>query len=205
MSKSIQSAVLAVVAPSAEPAPSAQPAKRPVSAAFAAGLAAGQTEVNRVESAAQGIADALASMPADFELTVATYATLRAEWVAGYAEGFGCTEKRAQNAWAEVWRAACDAFGFAKPQSERALAAQAQRAPQVQANKAGKAAQKAAAEAAKAALAPVPPIKGAEAAKRIKIEVIAIEAHIIDLFRRGKFGDVITIMHSEAEKAEARK
>lgn len=127
-------------------------------------------------------ADALAAFRECFaNCDVPTYNAKRKDWVTAYDAARG-TEGGAKR-FSEIVRAA----GVVKPQTAAAAAKQAKRKASG-AGKAGTAADKRT-RAAKAAIAPVPQKAGdgAAAAKRVKMELSAIEAHLIGLIRAGKF------------------
>lgn len=149
------------------------------SLAYKLGFSAGKNASDALVDNVTAIGDALKANP-----TPATYKAMRADWIKGYMAGYGCTEKRAENAWAETWRHVEQAFNMKKPQSTAAAAKQAQRM------------KNAPAKPAKT----TPPTDGDVAAKAVKVELSAIEAHIVSLWKRGKFADIIQICQSEAEK-----
>lgn len=124
------------------------------------------------------------------ELTPAKYKAMREQWIKGYASGMACTEKRAANAWAEVWKGVESAHGFKKPKSAEAEKKAAQRAAKPASSD----------KSQKTGNVPDAPDAGEKTAKAVKVELSAIEAHILSLWRRGRFGDIVTLVQSEAEK-----
>lgn len=124
------------------------------------------------------------------EITPAQYKTMRSQWVSGYMSGMGCTEKRAANAWATVWNGVESAHGFKKPKSAEAEKKAAQRAAKPAVDK-----------SRTTGNVPDAPDAGEKTAKAVKVELSAIEAHILSLWRRGRFGDIVSLVQSEAEKA----
>ena len=124
------------------------------------------------------------------ELTIAAYTLARAEWVKGYAAGFECTDKRAENAWAELFALT----GLKKPQTAEA---------------ARKAAVRKAAKSAdgvnpngKASAAPVAPVTGdakATDAKEARTWALnATEENLIKWFREGKFAMIEALISAQA-------
>jgi hypothetical protein len=158
------------------------------SVAFTLGFNAG---INAGNWMADSVAAVGEHLQADKALTVATYKALRAEWVKGYAVGYGSSEKRAENAWAAVWKGVELAYGFKKPQSTAAAAKQASRAKTTKADKSQTAGNVKA------------PTTGSDKADALKLELSSMEAHIISLWRAGKFGVLVDIARKEAEKTEA--
>ena len=124
------------------------------------------------------------------EITPAQYKAMREQWIKGYMSGMGCTEKRAQNAWATVWQGVEAAHGFKKPKSAEAEKKAAQRAAKPASSD----------KSQKTGNVPDSPIAGEKTAKAVKVELTSIEAHILSLWRRGRFGDIVTLVQSEAEK-----
>jgi hypothetical protein len=119
---------------------------------------------------------------------VAEFKTRRDCWVTAYTARMGCSDKGAANRFAEMVRAA----EVTKPQTAEA---------------AKKAEQRAAAAPAKpdksrdAGNGIAAPAKGAAIGTKVKAELSAMEAHIIDLYRRGKLADIITMLQSEIQTA----
>lgn len=122
-------------------------------------------------------------------LDVKTYTSARAEWIKGYTAGFGCSEKRSENAWAELFRLT----GIKKPQTAEA-------AKKAELRKATKAAD-AANPLGKAEKAPTAPIKGAD--KAIKAGdtrtwvLSATEENLIRWFREGKLAMIEALLHAQ--------
>ena len=140
-------------------------------------------------------AEALAAFRECFaNCDVPTYNAKRKEWVAAYdaARGVEGGAKR----FSEIVRAA----GVIKPQTAAAAAKQAKRKASGM-GKAGTAADKRT-RAAKA-VGPVPQKAGdgSAAAKRVKMELSAIEAHLIGLIRAGKFVQAAECVASMAPAA----
>ena len=150
--------------------------------AFEAGRAAGRQAGNWLAESVHAIAEILPG-----ELTPAQYRAIRAEWARGYAETFGCKEVSAQNQWAKVWKGVESAYGFKKPQTEEARRKAAQRAAQ-RATATGDG-------------EPVPPAKGKQAAQKARMELSAIEAHLVSLLRRGQFKACVDVIHKLAEES----
>lgn len=115
----------------------------------------------------------------------AAFESCRADFVSAYCEARGTTaeDKKANAAARKGWSRVMAGLGIEKPASESAAAV-------------AKRAQRAAKPAAEKA-----PAKGTEKAVAVKQELTAIEAHIISLFRRGRFADIVDLIRSEAEKA----
>ena len=138
------------------------------------------------------------------DLTPASYKTMREQWIKGYVTAMKCTEKRGENAWATVWRGVETDHGIKKPKSSAAVKKAAQRdtakttKPETAPDAPAKGAK--VAKTTKPETAPDAPAKGAKVAKTTKIELSAIEAHILSLWRRGRFGDIVALVQSEAEK-----
>ena len=149
-----------------------------------AGVAIGNWLAVSVNSVAE-------QLKANKEITPAQYKAMREQWIKGYMSGMDCTEKRAQNAWATVWQGVESAHGFKKPKSAEAAKKAAQRAAKPASSD----------KSQKAGNVPDAPADGAKATKAIKTELSAIEAHILSLWRRGRFGDIVALAQSEAEKA----
>ena len=124
-------------------------------------------------------------------ITPAQYKTMREQWVKGYVSGMGCTEKRAANAWATVWQGVESSHGFKKPKTAEAAKKAAQRAAKPKTED----------KSRTTGNVPDSPTEGAKATRAIKTELSAIEAHIVNLWRRGRFGDIVQLVQSEAEKA----
>lgn len=155
---------------------------------FALGHEAGVAIGNWLAVSVNAVAEQL---KVNREITPAQYKTMRTQWVNGYMSGMNCTEKRAANAWATVWNGVEAAHGFKKPKTAEAAKKAAQRA----------AAKPAAVDKSqKAGNVPDAPDAGEKAAKAVKVELSAIEAHILSLWRRGRFGDIVALVQSEAEK-----
>lgn len=150
-----------------------------------AGVAIGNWLAVSVQSVAE-------QLKVNKELTPAQYKTMREQWIKGYMSGMDCTEKRAQNAWATVWQGVEAAHGFKKPKSAEAEKKAAQRAAAKPASSD---------KSQKAGNVPDAPDAGEKTAKAVKVELSAIEAHILSLWRRGRFGDIVALAQSEAEKA----
>ena len=155
------------------------------SVAFTLGFNAG---INAGNWLADSVAAVGEHLQADKALTVAAYKALRSEWVKGYAIGYGSSEKRAENAWATVWKGVELAHGFKKPQSAVAAAKQASRAKSTKSDKSQTAGNVKA------------PETGASKADTLKLELSSIEMHIIKMWRAGKFGVLVEIAQKEAEK-----
>ena len=115
----------------------------------------------------------------------AAFESCRADFISAYCEARGTTaeDKTANAAARKGWSRVMAGLGIEKPASESAAAV-------------AKRAQRAAKPAAEKA-----PAKGEAKASAIKQELSAIEAHLVSLFRRGRFGDIIELVRSEAEKA----
>jgi hypothetical protein len=158
------------------------------SVAFTLGFNAGVNAGNWIAESVLAVGEHL---QADKALTVAAYKALRADWVKGYATGYGSSEKRAENAWATVWKGVELAYGFKKPQSAVAAAKQASRAKVTKADKPQTAGNVKA------------PTTGSDKADALKLELSSMEAHIISLWRAGKFGVLVDIARKEAEKTDA--
>ena len=109
---------------------------------------------------------------------------IRSDFVNAYCEARNVptTDKAANAAARKGWSRILAGLGIKKPSSESAAAT-------------AKRAQRAAKGGTK------PPAKGAEKAGAVKQELTAIEAHIVSLYRRGRFADILALIHSEAEKA----
>ena len=154
---------------------------------FALGYEAGISASNWLALSVQYVAEQLNVKK---ELTPAQYKAMREQWIKGYVSGMACTEKRAQNAWATVWQGVEAAHGFKKPKTEEAAKKAAQRAAKPATDK-----------SQKSGNVPDAPDAGEKSAKAVKVELSAIEAHILSLWRRGRFGDIVALVQSEAEKA----
>ena len=115
------------------------------------------------------------------------YKALRAAFVAAKCQAAGCSKDAAAKAWERL----CAKCGYKAPAST-SKAATAKRAQREAAK--GEADKTTTGRIVKPGAAPV-------AAKGVKMELIGIEAHIVDLWRRGQFKALIDICHSEAEKA----
>lgn len=109
------------------------------------------------------------------ELTIAAYAAARTNWCKGYAAGYECTDKRAENAWAELFALT----GLKKPQTIAA-------ARKTELRKAAKAA-----DVTNPAGKPVAPVTGEEKATNAKDArtwvLSASEENLVKWFREGKF------------------
>jgi hypothetical protein len=152
-----------------------------------AGHAAGSAQLTATAHNATELAALLGKLP---EWTKPIYDAIRAEWTAGYAESFGCTDKRSGNAWREAFNAAGELVpgGLVKPQNPEAARKAQQRAATAP-SKASKA-------------APVKaPAKGADVASGVQLVLSGIEAHIIDLFRRHQFDSLLKVLADEAKTA----
>ena len=112
---------------------------------------------------------------ASSELTIASYATARSEWVKGYSAGYECTEKRSENAWAELFALT----GIKKPQTVEA-------ARKAEVRKAAKTA-----DAVNPDGKPTAPVKGSDAAVKASDArtwvLSASEENLVKWFREGKF------------------
>lgn len=127
---------------------------------------------------------------------VATYKAKRAEWVAAY-NAARKTEHGAKR-FSEIVRAA----GVTKPQTEKARKAQAAR--KAAGGKAGTAADKrtrASKNQAAIAASAVKAGSGAASGRTVKMDLTAIEAHLIGLIRAGKFVQAAQCVADMAEKA----
>lgn len=144
---------------------------------FALGLSAGLAQANWIADAAAAILDAGIVTPD-------AYKAARAEWVKGYAKGFGCTEKRAENAWAIAYKET----SLPKPQSERAKKVQAARA-------ASKPVQDASVVDVEAKEV-TPPVTGIASAARVTREVSALEAHLLAKIKAGQFATAHEILRA---------
>lgn len=117
----------------------------------------------------------------------AAFESCRGEFVAAYCSARGTTpeDKTANAAARKGWSRIMSGLGIEKPASESsaAVAKRAQRAAKPSAEKTAS------------------PAKGEVKASAIKHELSAIEAHLVSLFRRGRFADMIELVRSEAEKA----
>lgn len=159
---------------------------------FAIGFASGVSASNWLASSVEALSPWIESACGVAPLTPESYKTTRAAWVAGYEKGNACTQKRAENAWSQVFAELSGLYGIKKPQSVAA------------AKKAGERAAKPADKPAKPAKPDdtvTPPLKGVAAAAATKATLSGIEAHIVDLFRRGKFKDAVDFIQMEAAKA----
>lgn len=118
----------------------------------------------------------------------AHYKTLRAAYIKARREASGCKADAAAKAWERL----CAKAGYKAPKSTSKAAV-------------AKAAQREAAKPSEADKTTkgriVSPMSGKKTAAAAKMELSGIEAHLVDLFRRGKFAAIIDICHSEAEKA----
>lgn len=159
-----------------------------VSVFFQSGRMAGLCRAQVGIDAALELADLIGTTP----LTIAAYTAARADWVKGYAGGNECTEKRAENAWAEIFKLT----GLVKPQTvEAARKAAVRKAAKVadKVNPAGKPA-----TTAKA------PTKGADAASSAKEArtwaLNATEENLITWFREGKFAMIGALISAQATK-----
>ena len=135
--------------------------------------------------------DIFGDLPNDAD-GVAEFKTRRTCWVSAYQARMGCSDKSAANRFAEMIKAA----DVTKPQTAEAAAKQATRAanPAAPADKSQPAGNVPADSIAG-------PAKGAAAGTKIKAELSAMEAHILDLYRRGKLADVVQILQSEMKAA----
>lgn len=136
----------------------------------------------RTEAAAEKAVEAFKAAAVDW----AHYKTLRAAYVKARREASGCKAEAAAKAWERL----CSRAGYKAPKSTSKAAT-------------AKAAQRAAAKPAEDKTTSgriVSPANNKKAAAAVKMELIGIEAHIVDLFRRGQFKAIIDICHSEAEK-----
>ena len=117
------------------------------------------------------------------------YKALRSAFVAAKCQASGCSKEAA----AKSWERLCNKCGYKAPKSdsEAAKAKREQRAKTAEAKPAKD-------NATEGRI--VRPGSGKSSAAGVKMELIGIEAHIIDLFRRGQFKAIIDICHSEAEK-----
>lgn len=122
---------------------------------------------------------------------VAEFKTRRECWVKAYTARMGCSDKSAQNRFAEMVKSA----EVVKPQTAEAAkkAEQRQAAAPAKPDKSQKAGNVAESIAA--------PAKGAAIGTKVKAELSAMEAHIVDLYRRGKLADIITLLQSEVKTA----
>lgn len=117
------------------------------------------------------------------------YKTLRTAFIDAYCEASGASKDAA----AKRWERLCKAAGYKAPAST-SKAAVAKREARAKAAKPDEADKTTEGRIVK-------PGTAQKAAKTVKVELIAIEAHIVDLWRRGQFKALIDICHSEAEKA----
>lgn len=134
--------------------------------------------------------DIFGDLPNDAD-GVAEFKARRTCWVAAYQARMGCSDKSAANRFAEMIKAA----DVVKPQTAEAAAKQATRA----ANPAKPADKSRTAGDVPASIAG--PAKGAAVGTKVKAELSAMEAHILDLYRRGKLADVIALLQSEMKAA----
>ena len=107
------------------------------------------------------------------------YKALRSAFVSAKCQYSGCSKDAA----AKSWERLCNKCGYKAPKSD---------------SEAAKAKREQRAKAAEGRT--VRPTSGKAASAGVKMELVGIEAHIIDLFRRGQFKAIIDICHSEAEK-----
>jgi hypothetical protein len=125
-------------------------------------------------------------------LELKTYTSARADWVKGYTAGFGCSEKRSENAWAELFRLT----GLKKPQTVEA-------ARKAELRKAAKTADKAN-PLGKAKKAPTAPINGLDVAinaKEARTWVLsATEENLIKWFREGKLAMIEALIHAQVNE-----
>lgn len=132
-------------------------------------------------------------------MTYADFESVRGDFVAAFCEARGAdkADKTANAAARKGWGRILAAIGVKKPvsDSEAAQKKRAQRASKANATEKEKLGE-ALANPGKL----VQPLKGAERAGAIKMELSGFEAHILSLYRRGKYSDLIDILHSEAEK-----
>ena len=136
--------------------------------------------------------DIFHGLPDDAE-GVEEFKARRACWVGAYMARMGCSDKSAANRFAEMVKAA----EVVKPQTAEAAAKQAKRA----ANPAKPAASDKSPDVGNVPASIAGPAKGAAVGTKIKAELSAMEAHILDLYRRGKLADVIAILQSEMKAA----
>lgn len=122
---------------------------------------------------------------------VAEFKARRTCWVSAYMARMGCSDKSAANRFAEMVKAA----EVVKPQTAEAAAKQATRA----ANPAKPASKGEAPAASVESIAG--PAKGTAVGTKVKAELSAMEAHIVDLYRRGKFADLLALLQSEQKAA----
>ena len=117
----------------------------------------------------------------------AHYKTLRAAYIKARREASGCKADAAAKAWERL----CAKAGYKAPKSTSKAAT-------------AKAAQRNAAKPSEADKTTVgrivSPMSAKKAVGAAKFELSGIEAHLVDLFRRGNFKAIIDICHSEAEK-----
>ena len=137
--------------------------------------------------------DALIEQLRGLKLTFAEYKTIRADFVAAYCEAKGADpkDKTANNTARKAWSRILQAVGVEKPLSETEEAKRKRQARQ--ANKASGADEG----------APKAPTSATTSAAKVKMELSASEAHLVQLVRRGLIAAAVDYLHQIAEKATA--